>query len=138
MFPLEALAVGLIKHEVVPKCGSFEVRFPDSKSVYFYWDDELGRRRPEQIGSKEARAGTSVCARRARRPQMRASSSPAIPDLDLHGARLPTLRPVSMLGCRGSKISEREDWTAKSLSSVNGSICMLGSIVADACTATVR
>jgi len=68
--PAEALAVRLIKHEVVPKCGSYEVQFPDGKSVYFYWDDELGRRHPEQIGSKEARAGTSVCARRARRPQM--------------------------------------------------------------------
>ena len=50
---MEALAVGLIKHEVVPKCGSFEVRFPDSKSVYFYWDDEPGRRlHPEQSAAK--------------------------------------------------------------------------------------
>jgi hypothetical protein len=30
---------GLIRHEVIPKCGSFEVRFPDgSPSRYFYWD----------------------------------------------------------------------------------------------------
>ena len=27
--------VRLIEHEAAPKCGSYEVRFPDSKSVYF-------------------------------------------------------------------------------------------------------
>src|SRR5262249_18260365 len=27
--------VRLIKHEIVPKCGSYEVRFPDGKSFYF-------------------------------------------------------------------------------------------------------
>jgi len=47
--------VRLIKHEVVPKCGSYEVRFPDGKSFYFYWDDESGRRvRPAQMDSKQA------------------------------------------------------------------------------------
>jgi hypothetical protein len=46
----------IIKHEAVPKCGSFEVRFPDGRpSRFFYWDDVPGRRlRPEQVGSKEA------------------------------------------------------------------------------------
>ena len=40
----------LIKHEAVPKSGSFEVRFPDGKpSKFFYWDDVAGRRRPEQM-----------------------------------------------------------------------------------------
>jgi hypothetical protein len=39
-------AVRLIKHEAVPKCGSFEVRFSDGRpSHYFYWDDIPGRRR---------------------------------------------------------------------------------------------
>ena len=48
-------AIRLIKHEAVPNCGSFEVRFPDGKSFYFYWDDESGRRvRPAQMGSKQA------------------------------------------------------------------------------------
>ena len=48
--------VRLIKHEAVPKCGSFEVRFADrTPSKYFYWDDIAGRRlRPEQVDSKEA------------------------------------------------------------------------------------
>jgi hypothetical protein len=33
-------AIRLIKHEAVPNCGSFEVRFPDGRpSRYFYWDD---------------------------------------------------------------------------------------------------
>jgi len=38
--------VRIIKHEAVPQCGSFEVRYPDDgPSVYFYWDDR--RFRPE-------------------------------------------------------------------------------------------
>jgi hypothetical protein len=40
----------------VPRCGSFEVRFPDEKpSKYFYWEDIPGRRlRPEQMTDEEA------------------------------------------------------------------------------------
>jgi hypothetical protein len=35
--------VRLIKHEAVPKCGSYEVRFADGRpSRYFYWDDIPG------------------------------------------------------------------------------------------------
>jgi hypothetical protein len=50
------MPIRLIKHEVVPKCGSFEVRFPDGRpSEYLYWDDVPGRRlRPEQVDSKRA------------------------------------------------------------------------------------
>lgn len=37
--------IRVIRHEVVPQCGSFEVRFPDGRpSGYFYWDDVPGRR----------------------------------------------------------------------------------------------
>ena len=45
--------VRLIKHEAVPKCGGFEVRFPDSRpSQYFYWDDLPNRRlRPDLLTS---------------------------------------------------------------------------------------
>ena len=48
--------VRLIKHEAVPKCGSFEARLSDRMPPRaFYWDDEPSRRlRPEQVGSKEA------------------------------------------------------------------------------------
>jgi hypothetical protein len=60
--------VRLIKHEAVPRCGSFEVRFSDgSPSQYFYWDDVAGGRlRPEQVGSKEALAEAKAFARAAR------------------------------------------------------------------------
>jgi hypothetical protein len=56
-FPVGAWAPSrLIKREVVPKCGSFEVRFSDgTPSQYFYWDDVAGRRlRPAQVDSAEA------------------------------------------------------------------------------------
>jgi hypothetical protein len=50
------MPIRLIKHEVVPKCGSFEIRFPAVReSRYFYWEDVPGRRlRSEQIDSQEA------------------------------------------------------------------------------------
>jgi hypothetical protein len=33
--------IRLIKHEAVPRCGSFEVRYDDgTPSVFSYWDDE--------------------------------------------------------------------------------------------------
>jgi hypothetical protein len=48
--------VRLIKHEVVPKCGSFEVRFDDGRSsVYFHFEDLPGRRlRPDLVDSETA------------------------------------------------------------------------------------
>ena len=49
-------SVRLIKHEAVPKCGSYEVRFSDGRpSRYFYWDDEPSRRlRPDLLAGDEA------------------------------------------------------------------------------------
>jgi len=40
--------------EAVPKCGSFEVRFPDGRpSEYFYWDDlTVCRLRPDLVASE--------------------------------------------------------------------------------------
>jgi hypothetical protein len=57
--------VRLIKHEAVPQCGSFEVRFPDGRpSRYFYWDDIAGRRmRPEQMTSEQALKQAKACGR---------------------------------------------------------------------------
>jgi hypothetical protein len=57
--------VRLIKHEAVPKCGSFEVRFPDERpSSCFYWDDIPGRRlRPETLTSEEAIEAAKAFAR---------------------------------------------------------------------------
>jgi hypothetical protein len=50
------MPIRIIRHEGVPKTGSFEVRFDDGrKSEYFYWDDEPSRRlRPEMMDSNQA------------------------------------------------------------------------------------
>ena len=38
-------SVRIIKHEVIPQTGSFEVKFADGRpSVYRYFDDDPGRR----------------------------------------------------------------------------------------------
>jgi hypothetical protein len=57
--------VRLIRHEAVPKCGSYEVRFPDGRpSKFFYWDDVAGRRtRPEQMTSEQALEQAKAVAR---------------------------------------------------------------------------
>ena len=48
--------IRIIKHEAVPRSGSFEVRFTDGRpSRYFYWDDLPTRRvRPEILNRQEA------------------------------------------------------------------------------------
>jgi hypothetical protein len=50
------MQIRLIKHEAVPKCGSFEARFPDVRpSRYFCWDDIPGRRlRPDLVDGATA------------------------------------------------------------------------------------
>ena len=61
--------VRLIKHEAVPKCASFEVRFSDGKpSKYFYWDDVPGRRLHPEIktDSEEALRQAKAFARAMR------------------------------------------------------------------------
>ena len=57
--------VRLIKHEAVPRCGSYEVRFSDGRpSKFFYWDDVASRRtRPEQMTSEQALEQAKACAR---------------------------------------------------------------------------
>jgi len=52
--------IRIVPHEAVPKCGSFEVRFPDGRpSRYFYWDDIAGRRlRPDLADSATAKQAT--------------------------------------------------------------------------------
>ena len=40
--------VRIVRHEAVPKIGSFEVRFGDGRSSkFFYWDDQVRRLRPQ-------------------------------------------------------------------------------------------
>jgi hypothetical protein len=60
-------AIRIIKHEAVPDCGSFEVRFPDGRpSQYFYWDDLPGRRmRPETLDRETALEKAKALARAA-------------------------------------------------------------------------
>jgi hypothetical protein len=63
------MTVRLIKHEAVPRCGSFEVRFGDSwPSRFFYWDDEPSRRlRPEQVDGAVAERVAKIFARAEQR-----------------------------------------------------------------------
>ena len=60
--------VTLHKHEVVPKCGSFEVRFYDGRpSVYFYWEDIAGRRlKPGQMDRATALQAAKALAKAER------------------------------------------------------------------------
>jgi hypothetical protein len=62
------MTVRLIRHEAVPKTGSFEVRFADGRpSVFFYFEDHQGRRlRPEQQDRKTALEQARAFARAAR------------------------------------------------------------------------
>ena len=61
-------SIRLLKHEAVPDCGSFEVRFSDRRpSRFFYWDDESSRRmRPDQMTSEQALEQAKAFARSER------------------------------------------------------------------------
>jgi hypothetical protein len=60
--------IRIVKHEVVPRCGSYEVRFPDGReSRFFYWDDVPSRRlSPELLTSEQARELARAFARAER------------------------------------------------------------------------
>jgi hypothetical protein len=57
--------VQIIKHEAVPKCSSYEVRFSDGRpSKYFYWEDIPGPRlRSDQLDSQQALEEAKAFAR---------------------------------------------------------------------------
>jgi hypothetical protein len=57
--------IRIIKHEVVPLCGSFEVSFPDGRpSQYFYFEDIPARRlRPHLVDRATARRAAQFLAR---------------------------------------------------------------------------
>lgn len=62
------MPIRIIPHEVIPKCGSYEVRFDDGRpSKFFYWEDIPGRRlRPEQVDSTRALQEAKTFAGRER------------------------------------------------------------------------
>jgi len=62
------MTIRIIKHEAVPNCGSYEVRFSDGRpSEYFYWDDIAGRRlRADQMDSSRALEAAKTLARSER------------------------------------------------------------------------
>jgi len=57
--------IRIIRHQPVPKCGSYEVRFPDGRpSKYFYWEEIPGPGlRSEQVDSKQALEEAKAFAR---------------------------------------------------------------------------
>ena len=59
--------IRIIKHEAVPRCGSFEVRFSDGReSKFFFWDDAPSRRLREGLRtSKQALEQARAFARSA-------------------------------------------------------------------------
>ena len=65
--------IRIIRHEAVPKTGSFEVRFADGRpSRYFYWDDVLSRRvRPDILTSEQALEQAKAFARAERDKETR-------------------------------------------------------------------
>ena len=64
------ITVLIRRHEVIPKCGSFGVRYSDGRpSQYFYWEDVPGRRlRPDLVTSDVALEQAKALARAERSP----------------------------------------------------------------------
>jgi hypothetical protein len=60
--------IRLLKHEAVPNCGGYEVRFGAGReSKYFYFDDIPGRRtRPELLTGAETLEQARAFARTER------------------------------------------------------------------------
>jgi hypothetical protein len=62
------MTIRLLRHTAepqIPDCDSYEVRFPDGRpSVYFYWDDNPGRRSITlSLSSEEAERQAKELAR---------------------------------------------------------------------------
>jgi hypothetical protein len=59
------MKIRFIRHEAIPDCGSYEVRFPDGRpSRYFYWDDIPVRQlRPDLVDGTIVERDAGVCAR---------------------------------------------------------------------------
>jgi hypothetical protein len=59
------MKIRIIKHEVIPDCGSYEVRFPDGRpSRYFYFENLPSRRlRPDLVEQATAEREAKEFAR---------------------------------------------------------------------------
>jgi hypothetical protein len=57
--------IRIVRHEAVPKRGSYEVQFPNGRpSKYFYWEEIPGPGlRSEQVDSKQALEEAKAFAR---------------------------------------------------------------------------
>ena len=64
---MKTARVRIIKHEAVPDCGSFEVRYADGRpSRCFYWDDLPSRRlNPATLDRETALEKAKAAARAA-------------------------------------------------------------------------
>jgi hypothetical protein len=64
------MPIRIIKHEAVPKCESYEVRFADGRAPKFFcWDDVPGRRmRAGMLTGKQAFEQARALARAERQP----------------------------------------------------------------------
>jgi hypothetical protein len=64
---MKTARVRIIKHEDVPACGSFEVRYADGRpSQYFYWDNLPSRRlNPNTLDRETALEKAKAAARAA-------------------------------------------------------------------------
>ena len=60
--------IRIIKHEAVPKCGSYEVKFPDGRPSKFFCGQDIPGHRlsPEQADSKQALEEAKAFARAQR------------------------------------------------------------------------
>lgn len=60
------MPIRIIRHEVIPQQGSFEVRYPDGRpSVYFYWEDDRSRRAVnKRMTQEEAKVAAQELARK--------------------------------------------------------------------------
>jgi hypothetical protein len=60
--------IRILKHEAVPKCGSYEVRFEDGReSRFFYFDDVPGRRLRRELLTSEQALEQAMASARAER-----------------------------------------------------------------------
>jgi hypothetical protein len=63
------MKIRLLKHAIVPDCGSYELRFPDGRpSRYFYFENLPSRRlRPELVEQAVAERVAKIFARAEQR-----------------------------------------------------------------------